>query len=538
MLHYRHVVPGLPLLAFLACADVARAADAPDPKQLRTAIGFIAEAFSGTKPTKGEVPETAAPDGIPADVTADRMKKGVGLLAKSFYFSGRSGAERLSVEADTYHLPWAEMVTARLVWILARAKSGKNVLDARAAEAAGRDVSLESVGSSSVAVTAGAGGEVQQLQGKLTVRYPTGLTSAELTSGSTGEKRLSSVACKLLRVENDVASVWCSQKGRNVTLYPVSAKGVVLGTSELMSGPYAVFRELEGSGKLDDATIDRLVATPGVLDKDGVAFVLRAKGKIAKIVAAEPAGFQDETVAIQAFPAPSFDEDACPKVPSARFAPARVWPAFVALGDAALKKGIAIRAGRSEAMIGFNNHMILFDLPRVPNSALATVEVKDLVLTKAGKKVPYEPQGPFQEREGDGNRFSHRMEPLEGRQPVDFDVAKGKLAVRYPGKVTTRRVKHGTEDEAVAIQSCEVRVWDDAMKVEPRAVRPVLRAFAADGRELKPVKNLSSSGMENGRSFTTLRFWGEVDSVELDVVTDWRAVTIPFSLKPAPARTR
>jgi len=73
-------------------------------------------------------------------------------------------------------------------------------------------------------------------------------------------------------------------------------------------------------------------------------------------------------------------------------------------------------------MIGYNNQVIHFVLPTIPNSRLANLEVKDLVLKKAGAKVAFEPQGPFQDSKL-GGMYSFRMEPPSGAEPVVYDTA-------------------------------------------------------------------------------------------------------------------
>ncbi len=44
--------------------------------------------------------------------------------------------------------------------------------------------------------------------------------------------------------------------------------------------------------------------------------------------------------------------------------------------------------------------------------------------------------------------------------------------------------------------------------------------------------------MKNGKEYTALRFWGTVAAVEIDEVMQWKSLSLPLDLAPAPALRR
>jgi hypothetical protein len=277
-----------------------------------------------------------------------------------------------------------------------------------------------------------------------------------------------------------------------------------------------------------------LGTTLAQVEKDGVALVMKVKGKVTKVIAVEPAGFQDETIKIEAARKPDFDKE-CPALPNPRYALTTTAPRFATVDEAAIKAGTEIRPARSGAMIGFNEQMVRIQLPRLGNSLLAQVKVKSVVLKKGAKKVKFEEQGPF--RDDSGYVFTYRMESGSDK-PVEFDKATGTVEVRYPAKVVTRKVAAGSDDAVAAVKGCSVQINGDSVDADPRAVWPSVRAYAANGMRLKPVRDYSESGSIDGKDYRGLRFWGTVTAVEVDEVKEWKTVNIPLNVTPAPPLQR
>lgn len=515
-------------------------ADEPalSPQELKGALGFVAEGFAEMKPEKAPVAEEVAADGVPRDTSTADVRRGLTLLQKSFTFSAFSETSKnITVESDPYHVPGGELVRGKITWTSAKTADNKNIIDAKGSEAE-RLGELSRVADSRIELTTGAAGSVQQVEGSLTVHYPKAMGLAEFPAADmTSQKRLQTVTCRLMGVENDLVAVWCSGRGNGITLYPVSAVGAVLVSSESIMGPYSVYREVKKTGQVPASVLASLGTTLDQVEKDGVALVMKVKGKVAKVVALEPGQFQDETIKIEAARKPDFDKE-CPAAPHARYARSTTPPRFATIDESAIKSGTEIRPARSEAMIGFNEQMVRIRLPRLGNSLLAQVTVKNVVLKKGAKKLKFEAQGPF--RDDDGYGFTYRMESGDSGngKPVEFDKATGTVEVRYPVKVTTRKVPAAADDRVVKVKDCSVQISGNSVDADPRAVWPSVRAIAANGMPLKLVRDFSESGSTNGNDYKGLRFWGVVTAVEVDEVSEWKTVSLPLNLSPAPPLQR
>jgi hypothetical protein len=133
---------------------------------------------------------------------------------------------------------------------------------------------------------------------------------------------------------------------------------------------------------------------------------------------------------------------------------------------------------------------------------------------------------------------SFRMETKDDQQPVDYEVATGKLDIRYPLLITTRKVPAPGEPAVAKIQRCEVIAYTDKGLLETNKLRTPLRAFDKQGRQLAEVDLGSMSGSDDEGSYRRHRFWGDVAWVEMDEAEAWKDIIIPFSLKPAPPRPK
>lgn len=513
------------VLVPLVLAVRANAQDS-EREQLRQVLEFLSAGFGELKPSRGAVQEVPDDEPSPVGVTAAAIQQGLATYQSSFTFSERDGGRSLTIESDPALVPGGKFVTGRIRW----SGVGKTGEGNEASEM----VSLGELAVSRLALPATAGKPVRSLAGQLTVHYPARIAVAELGANERNQdKPLAQATCRLVSLDNDLVKVSCTGKTEDIEILPLSAKGVVLDTSAAMTGPTLVHRELNKSGKLPPAVMEKLLANPDDLGKAGKTWVMKAKGRVAKVLALCPVDHRTATLPIHAFPLPDFTGKTCPAIPSPHFAPPLAREDYVSLGEAQVRRGTRIAAGRSEAIIGFNNQVIYFQLPQVRNSRLATLEVKDLVLKKRGAKVAFEPQGPFLDQKA-GFVHSFRMEPTGGEEPVAYDTAKGKALLHYPTEVATRKVTAPGKAGDVSVQGCQVRWYSDSGHLDLTSNRPPLRAYDKQGRPLQMIRNYSLGGMDEAGAFTGVRFWGDIAWVEVDEVKQWQDITIPFALKPAP----
>ncbi|MBN2576046.1 MAG: hypothetical protein JXP73_15895 [Deltaproteobacteria bacterium] len=496
-----------------------------EPEQVRQALEFLAAGFGELKPSGRIVLEVPDDEPSPVGVTAAGIKSGLASYQSSFTFSETAGGKDVRVESDPALVPGRRFVSGQVRWSDAERTGKGNEADEL--------VPLEDLADSRLLLPS-ARQRPKSLTGQLTVRYPGRIAVAELGAGELNkDKPLAKASCRLVSLDNDLATASCAGEIDSVQLLPLSAKGVVLDTRASTVGPTLVHRELQKSRKLPPAAIERLVAQRNDLGKAGRTWVMNAKGKVAKVLALCPVDYRTETLPIQAFPPPDFTGKTCPAIPAPHFAQPAPSDNYVPMSAAEIKHGTRILASRSEAMIGFNNQVILFQLPQVPNSWLAELQVKDLVLKKRRATVAFEPQGPFLDEKA-GFVHSFRMEPKSGEEPVAYDTASGKLLLHYAARVVTRKVTAPGKTGDVTVQACEVRWYGDGANLDLTSRRPPLRAYDKKGRSLRMIENYSVGGMNEAGAFSGKRFWGEIAWVEVDEVKQWQDIAIPFSLRPAP----
>ena len=503
------------------------------PQELRANLAFVAERLAQIKADPGPVADEVAPGGLLRDFSFDQARRGLTLWQQSFHFSAYSDkSELLFVESDPYDLPGSELAAAKLAWTGAKSADGRNLIDPDHNQPEDHLATLGDVAQTKVALAGGAG-DVQRLEGLLTVRYPKGLSIAEFPTNDTlSRKALKTITCRLLESDNDLATIWCNAWGNGVAPFPVSASGAVLATRDSIMGLYAMHQEIKKSGWVSDAMLDNLAASPADAEKDGLVFVVKAKGKIAKLVAMEPVGWQEEKVKIEARRLPDFYAPDCPDIPHPRYAPTISPATFAIVDEASIKAGTQILAARSEAATSFNEHMIRIQLPRLVNSLLAQLDLTHVVLMKGAKTVTFIGKVPL--RDDPGYVFSYRMD--NGTKA--FNKIAGTVELRYPVKVVTRKVSAGLKDAVVSIRGCEVDIVGGDVEVDADSRHPSVRAYAANGMPLKVAGDSYYHGSRDGIDYAGLRFWGTVAAVEVDEVAEWKTVSFPLNLKPAPALRR
>jgi hypothetical protein len=520
-------------VAFLHFGFGAQAQE-PSQEEVQQFLEFLAEGFADMKPSPGPVLDVPDEEPLAPDVTAAGIREGLALYQRSFSFSVDERAATLDIESEPALVPGSRFVTARLGWREAPSAGKKGAPEREAATPATELEPLASLAHARLPLPSQAKPGAKHLDAELTVRYPARIATVELGAREVGQDRpLGKAMCRLRSIENDVATVDCTGAVDGIQVLPLSGQGVVLDTSSSMSGPTAIYRELKKSGKPSRALIAKVLANPDDLGKEGSTRLLKAKGKIARLLVLLPVEHQTETLPVQAFPLPDFGGKTCPAIPAPHFAPPGPPEAFARVSEAQVKQGTAIVAGRSEAMIGYNNQVIHIVLPSIPNSRLATLEVKDLVLKRRGAKVAFEPQGPFPDDKR-GGRYSFRMEPPRGDEPVVYDSASGKAVLHYPVQVVTRRVAAPGQPGVAKIEGCQVRRYTDSGHLDLTSGRPPLRAYDQKGRLLQMIRNYSTGGIDDVGAYAGVRFWGSVAWVEVDEVKEWKDITIPFSLRPAP----
>jgi hypothetical protein len=506
----RYTIALLGLLSPVACWEKSAPASdkgnepAAKPAEGEGSLGAWAAmmgSLTDIVPERGVVEERTTGLFTPGEITAESIHKGVGLLQNSFYFQRGMGSRELKLENDRQLVPGGDFVTFELLWTRAMAKNKKDVLAPKSDEDASGIPALV-LTDMRVKLSSDEADNVQRLEGKLTVHYPTALVVAELPAKPLGvDKQLKKVSCRLLALENDVAAVRCTGLGNGVRVLPLSANGRVLGE----------------------------VAASRESDEKEAKFVVKAAGRVAKVIVAEPEAMANETVKITAFRKPDFSHG-CPKIPMPRYASAKSLGEFSNLDEATIRQKTRVEVLNARPTQGDEDQLLTLQFPEVGNSALAEVEIKTLKVSSGVNQVPL--SSSFVNRSRNGSLVSIRLDSGHGKA-MDIDAVEGVVEVKYPTRMATRKILAKQSDPAVAIGGCYVRVSRSVLDLDSDAVGGLLLAYAANGSALKDTEEFASTD-----AYMEFRFWGTVAAVSIVEVKEWKTFSLPFSIKPPKASSK
>jgi hypothetical protein len=220
-------------------------------------------------------------------------------------------------------------------------------------------------------------------------------------------------------------------------------------------------------------------------------------------------------------------------------------PKLASVTDAQIKEGIAARAGRNYAWMGYNTPEIHLQLPAVDNSAYAEVTFDPpKLLDKTGKAVAYEVENGLYDAETHQNEV--RFVPKDAKRdspPVEFARAVGTIKVRYPVAGRTLVLKPG--GAPVAAGAAKVSATPTSLVIDAPAgwkmleapfgsgMEEPLRVFDADGKRLEEDQSQRlMQTREDGGQTTTRVFKGKVAQAKLDVIDEWAEVDLAYDLPP------
>jgi hypothetical protein len=221
-----------------------------------------------------------------------------------------------------------------------------------------------------------------------------------------------------------------------------------------------------------------------------------------------------------------------------RFVEQGTRPSFKAFTEAQCRAEMRVLAARSYAAFSYNTPEVRLELPKVGNSAYATVAFSPAILLDAkGKTVAFElEESGYMERTWASEiRFTSGDEA----KPMVFARATGKVNVKYPAVVATHTItaqQPGPKALSVKLDGPYVSFIEDE-SAWPETTSPrqkPLRAYDAAGHQLEQHGYSETTTDDEGNSIKHVSFYGHVAKVEIDQVGTWLELELPYDLKPAP----
>lgn len=524
-----------------------------DPEAKRQAAFLIAMfsengLFGEIKPSLSSVQDEIDFRPLPESVNQTDLKKSLALFAKAFYLS--KAFDNARVEIDKFILPNADKMDLALNWDSVKTVSGKDVMD-RAAER--RPYSSFSSYDDIPIKDFDEADPLFEAKGKAVVKVPVQFIHLEIEAGKLNQPVVKGdYEAELILSKNDMYKLKVKNlKKQNISeagifIIPLGKNGRLKMTeqnekpSDLKMPEFIkkAIADLE-NGRMATTELEPLMEKhKAEYEALGISnsrtFSGKVQGTIKKLIVSIPGEFLKETIEVTATTEPDTNSENPGQIRSARY----LDRPKIELGNYSLeelKNKIKVYSSRSNAMFGYNTPEVVCLLPDVANSEYSSVEfIEPKLFSQQMKPVLFELEtgGYSSEKHSAEIRFR----PRSGDAIVNYAHAKGKIHIKYPLKIKTISVKKSSSvnEAGVAINGRFVKfnrekVIDSANSFAK--INPV-RAFDGTGRELYKLNYSGYVSDENG-DFTTLAFWGEPETVEVDVALDWAEFDLIYNLPPA-----
>lgn len=544
------------LAALCTVAPYARAqpaAEAPLPGAVGSKLSpeqITAEEFAEMKemgramaaelrPSRGG-PRAEELDATPAptDLSPEELSRLLARLGRSFYFGMRMG-KRLGIEGELSFFPALADGKLELKWTKVVGPGGKNVLGKperapkgewrRAGDSAPSwsKEGLRIEATLPLTVNAERPGLVRA-EGTATLAVPLRYQRAPLPCTAGARAALGSGSATVRRCQGDFVELDLIGPGEPVLLIRNAAgKRLAVGASNSMPLLAGGRTPLE----IEYRDLPLLV--------EGRRVSLNVLGQVAALELALPAEVAQRTQAVVATPEPAVVRDQPVKVAAAR----TLWepPAgtgLVVTTAAAVRAGTRVLAGRTYAVMDYNQPKVVVRLPRLDNSLYASIDFgAATLLDAAGKPVPHQQESVWVQWPSLENEVRFSGEGSAG--PLSFARAQGTARVRYPVAMRTvvlTRAAPAAGPLRAEFHGARLALFgenDDGPRLSsptgaPRAF-DLLRAYDEHGERLQQIGPDESNGERH-----QVAFWGEPAEVRLVVADRWEELELSYDLPPAP----
>lgn len=524
------------LLVFCTVNGFAQKKNSP-AKTLEDSLAILAEfqkemrkALMEEYKASSEIKDDRIDDeSLPAEITDAKAKELLKLFTSSFFFrpSSFSGeSSQLLIEADNFFFPGPKVVEYQVKWLKALDKSNKDHL----APEEVNNLQWSTIGFSGqkfLKLKDTFQNKITKVEAEIAVKTPSKIVKTSLDKSLINKATMAgNTPVKLLKIENDFASVWIGGKYDPFTLLAFNKNNLPL---DITSNSSFIFMA-------DKESIKELK-----LPKDigpGSLMYIKAYGTIDRVELIEVAETIVNKTKATISPKPVLING--------------IGPVNIELYENAVAKDFSnLKPVQPETLKNLDKLKIFRKESEWDKSVTHSLEFKlpgdDILLHYADavfKNIKYfNKKKMVKESEQDGyydaeNNLLRSTPQDEDYKQLEFDEAQGEIVIKFPGKIETKTFKKADPKAGIVSMSGNKLTLDrDAIaEYEEVLSESSLQALRVYGKSTTfPLKKDSYYSMEskNDKSVEHRFFYGTITSVQMDIPGDWQEVTIPFKVTKA-----
>lgn len=483
------------------------------------------------KPSATIKPDRLEDHSLPQELNETKAKELTKLFTSSFFFrpspfSGESS--QILIEFDNFFFPGPEMVQYNVKWLKALDRTNKDHLLADPNNNSDRWSSITYGGQTFLKLKDTFQNKITKVEAEIMVRTPLKLNMVKLDKSQINKPfTIGNTTGRLLKIENDFASVWIDTSYENFQIIPFNINDQPLDVNSNTS--FAFMPEKEtikslglpkdlGPGSLMYIKVNGVIASTKLFE---LVKTLETKNKISilpKPVLTNGIG----NVANEQY------QNHLPKD----------FSNLIAIDSSKLKdkKQVQIRK-----VINEWDKSVTYPLEfTLPSGYLllsyARASFHNLKFYNKKKLV--------KESETDGYYDTEKCvlyatPQNEEYNPLEYDEVEGEISIKYPGKITTNTFKKADDKAGItAITGNKLTLNRDVLEeLDDILSSSSLQALRVYGKSaVFPLKKdgYSSSEYKNEKSVEHQFYLGNITSVQMDIPSDWNEVRFSFKVsKPA-----
>ena len=486
------------------------------------------------KPSAEIKNDQLADHALPVEINESVAKERTNFFLSSFGFrpspfSGESS--QLLIEFDNFFFPGPDIVEYNIKWLKALDKSNKDHLLVDENTNSDRWSSMTYGGQTFLKLKDTFQNKITKIEAEISIKTPSKLNIVKLEKSQLNKTfTIGTATGRLLRLENDFASIWINTSYENFQLIPFNARGQALEVSSNTSFAYMADKETIKSLKL-----------PKDLGPGSLMYI-KANGVIHRVDVYEMALTSESKNKFTILPTPILIngvgtvtnekyENYLPKDFSNQ----------VAVDSLQIKDNTRIKIRR-----------LVNDWDKTVSYRLEYALPSDNLLIKYAKGSFlnlkfFNKKKLVKESEIDGFYDSEKCilyctPQNEEYNALEFDEVQGTVSVNYPQAIASKTfLKPDKKAGILAMAGHKLTLDRDALSgIEDILSSSELQALRVYGKSpLFPLKkdSYSSSEFKDEKSLDHSYYLGNITSVQMDIPTGWTEVSFPFKVTLTPDKT-